>query len=168
MFPNKKFGTEGIDRCVEVQITCLDKSISYTRDFKFVRHFRKIYNVGLQCVIVKYLKKSLFFLLGSSSIVKPSSKAFLFSLLSFYESYNSTRLDIKPLHRHLAVTVDYNMLKFGDGDLTVNLNNQSVQADIGNVYQAPSVSEPSTFFAGEEKFQADDVEVLIPTGEYGS
>ncbi|XP_074627543.1 uncharacterized protein LOC141885641 [Acropora palmata] len=100
---------------------------------------------------------------GSSSIVKPSSKAFLFSLRSFFENHNSTRLDIKPLHRHRAVTVDYDMLKFGDGDLTVNLNNQSVEADIGNVYQAPSVSEPSTFFAGEEEFQADDVEVLIPT-----
>ena len=122
----------------------------------------------MPCVIVKYLKKSLFLLLGSSSIVKPSSKAFLFSLRSFFENYNSTRLDIKPLHRHRAVTVDYDMLKFGDGDLTVNLNNQSVKADIGNVYQAPSVSEPSTFFAGEEEFQADDVEVLIPTGKYGT
>ena len=122
----------------------------------------------MPCVIVKCLKKSLFFLLGSTSIVKPSSKAFLFSLRSFFGNYNSTRLDIKPLHRHRAVTVDYDMLKFGDGDLTVNLNNQSVKADIGNVYQAPSVSEPSTFFAGEEEFQADDVEVLIPTGKYGT
>ena len=122
----------------------------------------------MPCVIVKYLKESLFFLLGSSSIVKPSSKAFLFSLRSSFENYNSTRLDIKPLYRHRAITVDYDMLKFGDGDLTVNLNNQSVEADIGNVYQAPSVSEPSTFFAGEEEFQADDVEVLIPTGKYGT
>ena len=121
----------------------------------------------MPCVIVKDLKKSLFFLLGSSSIVKPSSKAFLFSLRSSFENCNSTRLDIKPLHRHRAVTVDYDMLRW-DGDLTVNLNNQSVKADIGNVYQAPSVSEPSTFFAGEEEFQADDVEVLIPTGKYGT
>ena len=75
---------------------------------------------------------------------------------------------MKPLDRHLAVTVDYDVLKFGDGDLTVNLNNQSVEADIDNVYQAPSVSEPSTFFAGEKEFQADDVEVLIPSGKYGT
>ena len=107
----------------------------------------------------------MFFFTGTSTVTKPSLKAFLFSIHSFYASLNNTRLDIKPLHRHLAVTLAYDKLKFGNDDLTVHLNNQSVVADVGNVYQAPNVSEASKFFAGEKEFPADDLEVLFPAGE---
>lgn len=93
-------------------------------------------------------------------------KAFLFSLRSFYGDLSTTRLDIKPLHRHLAVTLDsYNKLSFGINDLTVNLDNRSIVSDIGNVYQAPSVSELDKFFTGETHFQADGLEVLVLEGE---
>ena len=106
------------------------------------------------------------FFVGSNTITKPSLKAFLFSLHSFYEGLTSTRLDIKPFHRHLAVTMSYDMIKFGSDDLKVYLNNQSIVADIGNVYQAPNVSETSKFFAGERQFHADDLEVLLSVGEF--
>ena len=93
-------------------------------------------------------------------------KAFLFSLRSFYGDLSTTRLDIKPLHRHLAVTLDsYNKLSFGVNDLTVNLDNRSIVSDIGNVYQAPSVSERKKFFMGETHFQANGLEVLVLEGE---
>ena len=104
---------------------------------------------------------------GASSINSSSSvKAFLFSLRSFYGNLSTTRLDIKPLHRYLAVTLDsYNKLSFGIDDLTVNLDNRSIVSDVGNVYQAPSVSEPDKFFTGETHFQADGLEVLVLEGE---
>ena len=93
-------------------------------------------------------------------------KAFLFSLRSFYGDLSTTRLDIKPLHRHLAVALDsYNKLSFGINDLTVHLDNRSIVSDVGNVYQAPSVSEPDKFFTGETHFQADGLEVLVLEGE---
>ena len=93
-------------------------------------------------------------------------KAFLFSLRSFYGNLSTTRLDIKPLHRHLAVTLDsYNKLSFGINDLTVNLDDRSIVSDVGRVYQAPSVSEPDKFFTGETHFQADGLEVLVLEGE---
>ena len=93
-------------------------------------------------------------------------KAFLFSLRSFYLNLSTTRLDIKPLHRHLAVTLDsYNRLSFGINDLTVNLDNRSIVSDVGNVYQVPSASEPDKFFTGETHFQADGLEVLVVEGE---
>ena len=38
-------------------------------------------------------------------------------------------------------------------------------SDVGNVYQAPSVSEPDTFFTGETHFQADGLEVLVLEGK---
>ena len=85
---------------------------------------------------------------------------------SFFGSLPNTSLDIKPLHRHFAVTLGYDKLKFGNDDLTVHLNNQSIVADIGNVYQAPNVSEASKFFAGEKEFLADDLEVLVPVGKF--
>ena len=104
---------------------------------------------------------------GASSINSLSSmKAFLFSLRSFYLNLSTTRLDIKPLHRHLAVTLDsYNRLSFGINDLTVNLDNRSIVSDVGNVYQVPSASEPDKFFTGESHFQADGLEVLVLEGE---
>lgn len=104
---------------------------------------------------------------GASSINSSSStKAFLFSLRSFYGNLSTTRLDIKPLRRHLAVTLDsYNKLSFGINDLTVNLDNRNIVGDVGNVYQAPSVSEPDKFFPGETHFQADGLEVLVLEGE---
>ena len=75
-------------------------------------------------------------------------------------------MDIKPLHRHLAVTLDsYNRLSFGINDLTVNLDNRSIVSDVGNVYQVPSASEPDKFFTGETHFQADGLEVLVLEGE---
>jgi len=73
---------------------------------------------------------------------------------------------MKPLHRDLAVTFGHDMPKFGHDDLTVHLDNQTTVANIGNVYQAPNVLEPSKFFAGEKEFQADDLEVLQPVGEF--
>ena len=106
------------------------------------------------------------FFAGTSVITKPGLKAFLFSINSFYASLNNTRLDMKPLHRHLAVTLASDKLKFGNDDLTVHLNNQSVVADVGNVYQAPNVPETSKFFAGEKEFPADDLEVLFRAGEF--
>ena len=75
-------------------------------------------------------------------------------------------MDIKPFYRHLAVTPDFHMLKFGNNDLTVYFNNQSVVADIGNAYQAPNVSQTSQFFAGEREFQIDDLEVLVAIGKF--
>lgn len=58
------------------------------------------------------------------------------------------------------------MIKFGNDDLTVYLNNQSILADIGNVYQSPNVPETSKFFAGEKQIPADDLEVLVSVGEF--
>ena len=75
---------------------------------------------------------------------------------------------MKPLHRHLAVTFSHDMLKFGNDDLTVHLDNQTTVANIGNVYQAPNVLEANKYFAGETEFQADDLEVLQPVGEFMS
>lgn len=57
------------------------------------------------------------------------------------------------------------MLKFGNDDLTVHLNNQSIVTDVGNVYQAPNISQATKFFAGERMFLADDLEVLFPKGD---
>ncbi|XP_048582741.1 uncharacterized protein LOC5513116 isoform X3 [Nematostella vectensis] len=83
-----------------------------------------------------------------------SERSFIFSLK---ESGTDIKESLKPSKTHLAAYYNGEGLRFGLGDLTVNLDLQNVENSLGNSYRQPSSGRSLT---GQESFNAHDVEVM--------
>ena len=98
----------------------------------------------------------------------PSNNAFLFSLSPFNPIDGSKKLEVLPEKRYQAIRRH----KFagpcwGKDKEELCFNNQQVttEIDAGGVYDVSGISNPTTYFAGESSFQADDIEVFTVGGK---